>query len=327
MRPSFIHTPRDASFFGLHERLWELGSGPARYVTNALWLYPLRARAGADGVTTLLTGSRGNLQFSADGPDWVASLVRSGRFAPAGRELASWARVSGESLATTVRRQLVYPLLPGALQRLARAVRGRPGLIDEWAAATALRPEIAAALDLGERVPMLGKRRPDLRAAGVWTTRLTAEHAETESALASLTGVDERDPTGDRRVLEAAMRQPEWVRRHDGITRAVARGAMADRLPAAITNRTKIGEQLPEWLDVMTAARAELIEELRELKHHPTSRELIDANRLERLLDHWPNRTAYVDRRVEADYRGALSRALLLSKYLRWFEERAARAS
>ena len=122
------------------------------------------------------------------------------------------------------------------------------------------------------------------------------------------------------------MRQPEWVRRHDGITRAVARGAMADRLPPEIVHRRARGEQLPDWLDIMTAAREEVATELEQLEEHPTSRELIDTDRLRRLVDRWPDRTLRTDPAVERDYRYALWRALVVSRYLRWFEQRAAAA-
>ena len=67
---------------------------------------------------------------------------------------------------------------------------------------------------------------------------------------------------------------------------------MADRLPPEIVHRTRRGEQLPDWLDVMTAARPELARELEELEEHRRRGELIDAARLRRLIDRWPDRTA-----------------------------------
>src|SRR5205085_10871770 len=97
--------------------------------------------------------------------------------------------------------------------------------------------------------------------------------AETDAALGALLGIERRDPTADRRVVEVALRQPEWARRHDGVTRAVARAAMADRLPASIATRTRRGAQLPDWLDHMTSARSELAGEMEALAEHAPSRE------------------------------------------------------
>ena len=328
IHPSFVQIVSGASLFGFHEPLWELGSGPVRNPCNWLWIYAIRARAGTDGVTTLLSGSRGNVQFSADGPHWLAALVRAGRFGTAWGEAAAWAKASGDGTFRTVRNGLVYPLLPGGLQRLARAAARRPEAIDEWVEGSSLTAEQTAALDLPAHLPLLdGWRRPEHRSTWLWTTPVYADQAETQSAVTALTGVEERDATADRRVVEVAMSQPEWVRRHDGVGRAVARGAMGDRLPPEILRRTRRGEQLPDWLDLMTAARPELMSELDQLEQHPTSRQLIDTARLRRLMNDWPDRASRADPRVVREYRLALLRGLFISKYLRWFEARAGRAS
>ena len=121
--------------------------------------------------------------------------------------------------------------------------------------------------------------------------------------------------------MEVALSQPEWARRHDGMNRAVARGAMADRLPEAIVRRTRRGEQLPEWLDLMTAHRASYAQELDALEQHETSRRLIDTVRMRKLFDDWPDRGAAADLPVYKAYRLAFLRALVVSRYLRWFEQ------
>jgi asparagine synthase (glutamine-hydrolysing) len=196
--------------------------------------------------------------------------------------------------------------------------------VSDWIANTALRTEFVSELDLPKLRPMLDESgQTNSRRAALFTVMTTAGQAENTAAMAALTGVEERDPTVDRRVIEVSMRQPEWVRRHDGITRAVARGAMADRLPTEIVHRTRLGEQLPDWLDVMNAARAELSSEVDELVDHPASRQLIDTDRLRRLMSCWPDRSSRADPTVVRDYRLALFRALLVSRYLRWFERRA----
>jgi hypothetical protein len=168
------------------------------------------------------------------------------------------------------------------------------------------------------------RRRITFRQYAVTTLLTGAGQADSAAALAALTGIEERDPTIDRRVIEVGMCQPEWVRRRDGITRATVRGAMADRLPPEIVHRTRRGEQLPDWLDVMTTARTELAHELEQLEQHPLSLELIDTARLRRLILEWPERTASADPAVVTDYRHVLLRALVISRYLRWFERRGA---
>jgi asparagine synthase (glutamine-hydrolysing) len=321
--PTFVHVPRGESLFDLHEPVWELGAGPMRNPCNGLWVHAIAARAQVDGVSTLLSGARGNMFFSADGPAWLASLLRAGRLGAIVREAASWSRRSGEGPFRTLAGRVAYPLLPMRAKALARAAYGRAATIREWLTTIALRSEVVDELDLPSLLPVLDERT-DPRELAMFVVQAGATQADTQSAMAALRGVEERDPTVDRRLLEVAMRQPEWVRRHDGITRAVARGAMADRLPAAIVRRTRRGEQLPDWLDVMSAARPELAAELEALEDHPTSRELIDTARLRALMERWPERTSRADERVVREYRLALLRSLVVSRYLRWFERRAA---
>jgi asparagine synthase (glutamine-hydrolysing) len=322
MRPSFIHIPRGESVFALHDRLWELGSAPACNPCNMLWITAMRTRAGSEGASMMLSGARGNLQFSADGPRWIAALLHAGRVKTAFREATKWNADAGRRL-RTLQRDVVYPLLPEWAQRLARVAYGKPERRAEWEASVALRPQFIAELDMPNLLPALAPRPPDMRQLGIRHVQMVSTDCDLQAALAIVTGVEERDPTGDRRVLAATIRQPEWVRRHDRTTRAVVRGAMADRLPPEIRNRTERGEQLPDWFDVMTAARSELAYELEQLEEHDTSRLLIDTARLRKLGDGWPGLEAGTDPVTMRNYRLALFRALLVSRYLRWFERRA----
>ena len=326
--PSFVQVTRGTSVFDLHEPLWELGAAPGWNPCNWLWFHAISLRAQEDGVTTLVSGGSGNCAFSADAPEWLVSLLRARRIGTAVREALAWSRLSGEGLYRTLRSHVVSPLVPPRARRALRAARGKPDAVGEWLTRTPLRPELAAELELPKLRPMLDdRRRPDGRRFLLWFAVSAAGFAEAKAALTGLTRVEERDPTVDRRVLEVAIRQPDWVRRRDGVRRAAVRGAMADRLPAEIVHRTRYGEQLPDWLDVMTAARRELASELDQLAEHPTSRQLIDVDRLRGLMERWPARTARADPAVERDYRRVLFRALLLSRYLRWFELRDAVAT
>jgi asparagine synthase (glutamine-hydrolysing) len=316
--PRFVHVQPGVSLFEHHDRLWQLGASPERNPDATLYMQAVMTRAAADGVGTLLTGARGNFFFSVDGPDWLVALLRARRLGQLAREVDALSRVSGAPRRRVVRRHLLAPLQP----RLLRRLRRRPDPIAAWLAYTALRPSVVGMLDLPALLPQLDPGR----AADRRTDRLIAAWnggAQGEMALAqeALFGVELRDPTGDRRLVEAALGQPEWVRRRDGLGRAVAREAMSDRLPESIVRRRVRGEQLPDWLDCMTAARHELASEVDAMAQHGPSRELIDVDRLRGLLGAWPDRGRRADPAVVRDYRYALFRAVLVSRYLRWFED------
>jgi len=323
--PRFVHHQPGRGLFEQHESHWPAGGGPGRNPCNMLWLHAIWERAAADGITALLSGAGGNMFFSADGPQWLTALLRGGHIPSAVRAAVAW---EAAPAARVLMRSGAYPLVPARARRLVRVAMRRDNPIQAWMNATALRPEIYANLDLLALIPSLDARRPsDERRFALSAMMAASGQAENKAARAALSGIEERDPTVDRRVVEVAMRQPEWVRRNGAITRAVARGAMADRLPPEIVHRTRRGEQLPDWLDVMTAARGELVDELSALRDHATSRELIDGDRLQRLVDRWPDRSACADPPVLLDYRFALLRALHVSRYLRWFESRASARS
>ncbi len=321
--PSFVDISGMALLEGRYEPTWELGGGPPRNPCNQTWIDALDERAAADGITTLLSGAMGNLAFSADGPEWLWSLLRSGRLSQLMSETRSWGRHHEQHWAATLRHQLAPSAAPLIVRRLRRWRTGVADPVVDWLAATALRPGTVEAKEVIAAHPDLdpGRRLPYRLA--LWAAISDAAgQADTVAALTARRGLDHRDPTADRRVLELALHQPEWARRHDGWDRAVARVAMADRLPAAIVWRTRRGEQLPDWLDRMTDARSELASELDATREHPLSRSLIDTERLAELLRAWPDPTRSADPEVIDNYRSAMLRALVVSRYLRWFEDR-----
>jgi asparagine synthase (glutamine-hydrolysing) len=327
MVPTTIHVPHDSNVLGLQEPLWQLGAGPTRNPCNMLWMFRMRAQASDDGVAILLHADLGNYFLSADGPAWLAKLLRSGRISSFLREAAAWRSSTAQNWYGTLRSQILPHLLPSQVLRLGRGMLQRSEPLDVWLGATALRPTVAAELELPHIVPHLDERLSrDGREVDLSMPAHHAGQADVVAALGTATGVESRDPTADRRVIETSMRQPEWARRYKGITRAVVRRAMADRLPPAILHRTRRGEQLPDWLDVLTAARKDISAELAELEDHAISQHLVDVERMRDLLKRWPVRTARANPEVVRDYRHALLRSLVVSRYLRWFETRATHA-
>ena len=326
IRPSFFRI-EPGRLFDDHEPFWELGAGPFRNPFNWPWWSGIRFRARADGAASVLTGARGNLAFSADGPGWLAALARSGRHREAWHEAGARARAT-ESRRSRVLAQAALPLVPFWFERHLRTAARRP-LPDagRWLEQTALRPALRSGLEIERALPMLDvARRVDRRAVALALLKATSTGAADAAALAVLSGVDIRDPTADRRVIEAALRQPDPVRRRNGVQRAVVREAMGDRLPPSLGRRTRRGEQAPEWLDLLTAERRVVEAEVEAMHDHAASRALIDTERLRGLLQDWPAPAARMQPQVLRDYQLALPRAIVVSRYVRWFERSGASA-
>ena len=77
-------------------------------------------------------------------------------------------------------------------------------------------------------------------------------------------GIEARVPFLDVRLVELAMRLPDRLRVERGVTKAVLRRAMYDRLPSEVARRRdKVGFEVPQraWL---TAGRAEVVDLVRD---------------------------------------------------------------
>jgi len=317
---------RGMGMFDNVEPLWELGAGPARNPMNVMWYLGCIESAAADGVDVMLYGAAGNLAFSADGPEWLVALLKRGRFVRFAQEFRDFVGV-GARPRVAIRRDVIKLLLPAKYRSRRAARRGRLP-IDAWLAVTAIRRDRLAELNLDELLPHVSRpfRVNQLRDT-VNLFRGMAAQAETELAIRGRWGVELRDPTGDRRVIDTALKQPEWWRRHAGRDRAVAREAMKDLLPSEIVDRITLGAQLPDWLDRLTEMRDDVLAELEEMRDHPASREVIDVQRLITLTETWPDRSQMADDTTVGDYYLALTRAISVSRYLRWFEARARRVA
>ena len=313
LRPSFVGGDA-APILASYDARFAAGSPPPRNPCNELWMAEAQRRAAADGVRTLLTGARGNTFFSADDPSWLAALVAHGRFRAFARECAALGPRTGA-------REVVRQLLPPAAHRvrgdlLARRA-GLPAAAGLPFAGPATEAIVAQHARLFDPVPRNAMRARALRL--IMTSGFIAESGAVRDALA---GVRRADPTSDIRVIEVCAAQPPWARRRGGRTRVVARDAMADRLPPSIVERTRRGAQLPDWLEVLTKRRAELADELAAAREHAACRELLDLDRMDAALRAWPDRTSAHARweRTTRFYRFDLLRALLMCRYVRFFE-------
>jgi hypothetical protein len=165
-----------------------------------------------------------------------------------------------------------------------------------------------------------------MRAAALRVVNSTGFIAESSAVRDALSGVRRCDPTGDIRLIAVCATQPAWARRREGRTRVVARDAMADRLPPSIAERTRRGAQLPDWLERFTDRRQELVDELAAAREHAGCRELLDLDGMGAALRDWPDRElAHAEWiRTTHMYRFNLMRALLMCRYLRFFDAHAA---
>ena len=80
-----------------------------------------------------------------------------------------------------------------------------------------------------------------------------------------------RDPTADVRLLEFCLAVPTEQFLRDGMQRALARRALADRLPKQVLEEPRRGLQVADWHEDLTAVRDRVADELDRLEACPAA--------------------------------------------------------
>ena len=153
---------------------------------------------------------------------------------------------------------------------------------------SALRADAFASLETGARAETRGldlSYRPwaDSRAMRLWGLQRVDPGVYNKGTLAGW-GIDLRDPTGDRRLIEFALRVPEEQYILDGVPRSLARRAFTDRLPPEVVGEHRRGFQGADWYVGMAAARNEIAAELDSFERCAGADALVDVARLRRAL-------------------------------------------
>lgn len=290
---------------------------PLFNLSNSVWSNGIEREARNRGVGVLLSGSMGNMSFSWDGSLAAAEAVARGRidwalalaFAQKRRLGHSWAWIAGN---------IADAVLPPRTSRRLRQLVGRGGW--RFRDFSAIHPDFAARLGRSEddfdRESDLRALHPrDGRALRLAVVRRMSVQGEFARGTRRLYGIEVRDPTADRRLLELCLSIPEAQFRHGGLPRAIARGVLADVMPPAVVNETRKGLQAADWAHGFDQAVPELRDEIARQRASGSVGGFIDLDRAERLLDAWEGPES--KRGTEAL---AVTRALAAGRFLRRIE-------
>jgi asparagine synthase (glutamine-hydrolysing) len=294
----------DRNFF-LYDR-------PVLNICNDVWASAINIEARRRKLNILLTGLMGNLSLSYAGTEVFSELISSlkiGRWlrlavAAHRSQNRSWCGIVGRSLA---------PWFPLWLWRMASRVRF--GASWGLTAYSAINPHRVADLDLHSRAGALfrpWKNGVDMR---VWRLAGIDVGNYNKGALAGW-GLDTRDPTADRRLIEFCLAVPTGQFYRGGVPKALVRQALADRVPDRVLRQPLGGYQGVDWHEGLTAARDELGEELSRLSTASVVTRALDMPRLKHLLAYWPQ-AGWHDDYITASYRLALLRGVSCGHFLR----------
>jgi asparagine synthase (glutamine-hydrolysing) len=305
------------------ESLFRAISAPFKNVVNRPWLEALYERARDRGVRILLNGQKGNATISYSGIFLLRELGRSGRLPALIRETRAFAAVRGQSPRDIITDMVLRPLVPDAVNAFRNRNRQTaPVWVRRHAA---IDPDFARRIGIEQRVAEMGydgDRR--YRNDGI-THRLAVlapapEGPDWYHAGGPRYGIESRDPSADRRVIEFCLAVPESQFLRLGRDRWLLRRALEGRLPPALVQRTTRGQQAADWFDRVDPIRAELAREVGRIEANATASALLDVRKMRALVDDWPATFRIQDQPAYALY---LLRGIMMGRFIRWFEETA----
>jgi asparagine synthase (glutamine-hydrolysing) len=294
---------------------FEAGGVPARNVSNIGWLIPRLEPVTQAGINTLLVGDSGNMAWSWDGLRGLSDLFKNGHWLNLARELAliQHHRPYDQGWKTILRSQVLSPLEPPGVARWRKRLTKRE--IEPWTSYSAVSPDFAKEINLYDRCRLIGHDKPFYGSANGLGLRLGMLNryysGGVSTIMRAVTGVENRDPLADVRLLEFCFSLPQDQYLKNGLCRRLPRLTLADRLPSSVLKNNRRGLQNPEISSRVNATRGGLLDEINALEKVPLAARCIDLPRLSAIVKTWPD---------NIQVKLVLPRAINIGRFLRWAE-------
>ncbi len=221
--------------------LWERSAIPVRNGANHVWIDSIARAARASGSRVLLAGAHGNHGISHTGAGAVAELLRRLQWGAAWRvsrqlhrsgERAAWKSLAGAALPQAWFDAVRERMFPGG----SREAGERDYLSDEFRR---------------EHTDKLQTHRTPQRSRATFARRATAPLQVWAADPLPQWGVELRDPTADRRLLETLLAMPLDAFVSGGRMRGLARAVGTGLLPDVVRLRRTQGQQAADYAAVM----------------------------------------------------------------------------
>jgi asparagine synthase (glutamine-hydrolysing) len=313
MEHVLVRTAGRSPIAGLN-RNFDLYQAPVLNLCNFVWGEAIADSAREGGHKVLLTGQAGNFTLSHTGFDLLPGLLAKGRLIRLGRQALALRR--GGTRLESVAAHALWPFLPPRLWRLINRLRGRrvgAGVGENSLLNPALREAVGERLARGMAQATAGRDR----GVGMRLAALAgAEYGNFRQGALADWGLDVRDPTGDRRLIETCLSIPAEIYLAGGVPRGLARLVLADRLPPLVLDETRKGFQGADWHQGLLAHWDSLRIEIDRIAAIPAAANLLDTARM-RALAEAPKLSDWDSDEAHAHYRLALLRGVSVGHFLR----------
>jgi asparagine synthase (glutamine-hydrolysing) len=270
------------------QRALALHDEPGHAASNYFWLTAILLAAQARGHGALLTGQGGNATISWAGvPVNLLPLIVGQQRGDFWQAIEREGRAQGINRLKALRRFVFKPLIGPLWQRIKAAAPWRKPV---WQAYSAIHPAFARQMNISRQMAEEGHDP-------AWGAIFDPRHARSaliqpgKSIIGAIWmengagyGLEVRDPTFDRRVMEFCVATPEAQFRRDGQDRWLIRRAMQGYLPDSVRLNRRIGLQAADIAQRVQASRDEIQATLDQMAKHPICQQILDLPRMNRVL-------------------------------------------
>ena len=301
------------------EDLFEALGHPIFGASNSFWISRIFERARDEGFGTILLGQYGNASVSWVGnrTQLLGGLMRTRQWNTYRQEFQAFKHHGQLSWATALRALFLSPLVPLTWRE---KINDMGAGKTPWSQYSAMNPKLAHRFQIRQRMRELKvfqqtPHHPEYRLK-IMLHGLHAANA-VSATIASSFGLDLRDPTADRRLIEFCMGIPENQYICDGQNRLLIRRAMKDLLPAEVLWSRRKGLQSADIIQRMRADATNVSQMLNRIAHSETAMEHLDIHQMKQVF---AEAMANEDPKTSARTRGILLRGMMIGLFLSQFD-------
>jgi asparagine synthase (glutamine-hydrolysing) len=284
----------------------------------------LYRQAAADGVRVMLTAASGNLSFSYDGHARLRELLFSGRWLTLFQELRATHRFQGVGVRGLIKRELMESLVPSGLRETMHRLRNKGQ--QPWSHYSRVAGRFAERSGAKGRMLERNNIKLHWQHLNSWERRaalFSRTHLGGADANLAHYGLDLRDPSRDRRLVEFCLALPDEYYLKGGIERRLARLGLKHLIPESIRMDPSRGRQDVDWAYRMRKDSAAITQALDELSADPGMRDYLD---LDAMRAQWKDFETFDWRHASLDdvirYKQGLMGGMAVGQFVRWFEGR-----
>lgn len=281
-------------------------------------------KAKQDGVKLLLNGGNGNITFSHSGLGRLRELFQHGRWIRLRRELQSF-QGKGYKIKRLLMNEVVKPLTPTPLYKLRERLKKENA--QQWDWFSVINPEFARETGALDRMVEQENLRLYFHKWTTWQRRAYFIESPGQTAQGgggeTVYGFDQRDPTGDRRIVEFCMALPEKYYLAEGVDRRLARLGLKNLLPEDIRMDSRLGLQDVDWAHRATQDKEAIRSAYEKFRSDPDVGRFLDVERIEKLWSEFESSDwSRMSRRRAVKFQLAMLGPLHAGNFIRWFHGR-----